>query len=353
MTFFNFKATGVAAAFAALAAVAVPSTIPTQVEAGVILDAIKQRNTLRCGVQGPSNPGFGVPNAQGRWEGFNVEVCRAVAITIFNDPERVTFVPVTTQSRFPALAAGEVDMLSNNTTWTLTRDSNVNRFNFPAIIFYDGQALMVPRRLNITETRQLDGATVCVQPGTTTELNITDYFRANNLRFTPVVIEALDELRRAYDAGRCDVFTNDFAALAAQRTLLTNPRDHVILPARLSKEPLGPTIRQGDEELTNIVAWTVFALIDAEEMGITRANVEQMATTATNPVIRRLLGVEGNMGESIGAADRAYARTIIRTFGNYGEIFERWLGTQTPLGLERGMNNVWTRGGLLYAPPAR
>jgi general L-amino acid transport system substrate-binding protein len=352
MKLFNIKATGVAAAVAAMAAFAVPS-MPTPAEAGAALDAIKQRGTLRCGVQGPSNPGFGVPNAQGRWEGFNVEICRAIAITIFNDPEKVQFVPVTTQSRFPALSAGEVDVLSNNTTWTLTRDSNVNRFNFPAVVFYDGQALMVPRRLNVTETRGLDGATVCVQPGTTTELNITDYFRQNNLRFTPVVIEALDELRRAYDAGRCDVFTNDFAALAAQRTLLTNPRDHVILPARISKEPLGPTIRQGDEELTNIVAWTVFALIDAEEMGITRANVDQIAGSATNPVVRRLLGVEGNMGESIGAADRGYARAIIKAFGNYGEIFERHLGTQTPLGLERGMNNIWTRGGLLYAPPAR
>jgi general L-amino acid transport system substrate-binding protein len=321
--------------------------------AGRDLDQIRSRGTLRCGVQGPSNPGFGVPDSQGRWGGFNVEICRSIAITIFGDPNRVEFVPVTTQSRFPALSAGEVDVLSNNTTWTLTRDSNVNRFNFPAITFYDGQAIMVPRRLNVTSARQLSGATVCVQPGTTTELNISDFFRANNQRFTPVVIADLDELRRAYDSGRCDVFTNDFAALAAQRTLLTRPADHVILPERLSKEPLAVTIRQGDEELTNIVAWTTFALIDAEEMGITAANVEQMATTSTNPVIRRLLGVEGNMGESLSAARPDFARQIIRTFGNYGEIFERHLGTNTPLGLERGMNNIWTRGGLLYAPPAR
>jgi len=321
--------------------------------AGRDLDQIKQRGSIRCGVQGPSNPGFGVPDSQGRWGGFNVEICRAIAITIFNDPNRVEFVPVTTQSRFPALSAGEVDMLSNNTTWTLTRDSNVNRFNFPAIVFYDGQAIMVPRRLNVTSARQLDGATVCVQPGTTTELNIADYFRANNLRFTPVVIADLDELRRAYDSGRCDVFTNDFAALAAQRTLLTRPADHIILPERLSKEPLAVTIRQGDDELANIVAWTIFGLIDAEEMGITQANVEQTAASATDPRVRRLLGVEGNMGESIGAARGDYMRTIIRTFGNYGEIFERHIGANTPLQLERGMNNIWTRGGLLYAPPAR
>jgi len=326
---------------------------PTEALAGRDLDAIKQRGTLRCGVQGPSNPGFGVPNAQGVWQGFNVEICRAVAITIFNDPSKVEFVPVTTQSRFPALAAGEVDILSNNSTWTLTRDSNVNRFNFPAITFYDGQAMMVPRRLGVNSARNLAGATVCVQPGTTTEMNLADYFRQNNMRFTPVVIADLDELRRAYDSGRCDVFTNDFAVLAAQRSLLTAPRDHVILPERISKEPLSPVVRQGDEELTNIVAWTVFGLIDAEEFGITRANVAQMAQTATDPRIRRLLGVEGNMGESLGAARPDYMRTILATFGNYGEIFERHLGTDTPLGLERGQNNIWTRGGLLYAPPAR
>jgi general L-amino acid transport system substrate-binding protein len=326
---------------------------PAEALAGRDLDQIRQRGTMRCGVQAPSNPGFGFPNAQGVWQGFNVEICRAVAITIFGDPNRVEFVPVTTQSRFPALASGEVDILSNNSTWTLTRDSNVNRFNFPAIVFYDGQSMMIPRRLNVTSARQLNGATVCVQPGTTTELNLADYFRQHNMRFTPVVVADLDELRRAYDSGRCDVFTNDFAALAAQRTLLSRPADHVILPERISKEPLSPVVRQGDEELTNIVAWTVFALIDAEEMGITQANVEQIAGSSTNPVVRRLLGVEGNMGESLSAARADFARQIIRTFGNYGEIYERWLGTQTPLGLERGQNRTWNNGGLLYAPPAR
>ncbi len=213
--------------------------------------------------------------------------------------------------------------------------------------------MMVPRRLGVQNARGLNGATVCVQPGTTTEMNLADYFRQPNMRFTPVVIADLDELRRAYDSGRCDVFTNDFAALAAQRTLLTNPRDHVILPERISKEPLSPVVRQGDEELTNIVAWTVFGLIDAEEMGITRANVAQIAGSATDPRIRRLLGAEGNMAESIGAANPQYMRTIIAAFGNYGEIFERHLGADTPLGLERGQNNIWTKGGLLYAPPAR
>ena len=340
-------------AIAAAAAAILGLSVPSPAEAGAALDAIKQRGTLRCGVQGPGNPGFGTADSQGRWQGFNVEICRAVAITIFNDPNKVEFVPVTSQSRFPALAAGEVDILSNNSTWTLTRDSNVNKFNFPAVVFYDGQAMMVNRRLGVNSARNLNGATVCVQPGTTTEMNLADYFRQHNMRFTPVVIADLDELRRAYDSGRCDVFTNDFAALAAQRTLLTAPRDHVILPERVSKEPLGPVIRQGDEELTNIVAWTVFGLIDAEEMGITRANVAKTAAEAADPRVKRLLGAEGNMGESIGAANPQYMRTIIAAFGNYGEIFERHLGTDTPLGLERGQNNIWTKGGLLYAPPAR
>jgi len=340
-------------AFAAAAAAVLGLSVPSPAEAGAALDAIKQRGTLRCGVQGPGNPGFGTADSQGRWQGFNVEICRAVAITIFNDPNKVEFVPVTSQSRFPALAAGEVDILSNNSTWTLTRDSNVNKFNFPAVVFYDGQAMMVNRRLGVNSARNLNGATVCVQPGTTTEMNLADYFRQHNMRFTPVVIADLDELRRAYDSGRCDVFTNDFAALAAQRTLLTAPRDHVILPERVSKEPLSPVIRQGDEELTNIVAWTVYGLIDAEEMGITRANVAKTAAEAADPRVKRLLGAEGNMGESIGAANPQYMRTIVAAFGNYGEIFERHLGTDTPLGLERGQNNIWTKGGLLYAPPAR
>jgi general L-amino acid transport system substrate-binding protein len=336
-----------ASAAAALTALMVPAA-----QAGRDVDAIKARGTLRCGVQSTGTPGFAVPNAQGQWTGINTDICRAIAITILGEP-RVEFVGTTSQTRFPALNNGEVDVLVNNATWTLTRDSNVNRFNFPAVYFYDGQALMVPRRLNITNARQLNGATVCVQPGTTTELNITDFFRQNNIRFTPLVIDNNDELRRAYEAGRCDVYTNDFAATAALRTQLTRPADHMILPERLSKEPLSPVVRQGDEEMTNLVGWTMFALIDAEEMGVTQANVRQMAATSTNPVIRRLLGAEGNMSQSLGAATPDYVVRIIAAYGNYGEMFERHLGPNTPLQLERGMNNLWTRGGLMYAPPAR
>ncbi|MBN8938964.1 MAG: amino acid ABC transporter substrate-binding protein [Rhizobiales bacterium] len=331
---------------------AIGITCVAPAEAGSTLDAIRQRGVLRCGVQAPSNPGFGVPDSQGRWQGFNVEICRAFAVAILNDPNKVEFTPVTSQSRFPALSSGEVDVLSSNTTWTLSRDTNVNRFNFPAVVFYDGNAMMVPKKLNVTNATQLDGATVCVQPGSTTELNLADFFRRNNMKYTPVVIADIDETRRSYDSGRCDVFVSDFSQLAAQRSILTRPADHVILPERISKEPLGPAVRQGDEELTNIIAWTVYGLIEAEELGITKANVEQMATS-TDPRIRRFLGVEGTLAESVGAAKLDYMRTIIGLYGSYAEIYDRHLGPQTPLGLERGQNRLWNQGGLLYAPPQR
>lgn len=322
-------------------------------EAGRDLDRVRERGVLRCGVQAPGNPGFGVAGSDGSWTGFNIDICRAIAVTALGDASKVEVVPLTTQTRFSALAAGEVDVLTNNTTWTLERDTNVNRFNFPAVVFYDGQALMIPRRLGATAATRLDGMRVCVQPGTTTELNVQDFFAQNNLRYTPVVLDGLDEVRRAYDQGECDVFSSDFAALAAQRTLLANPRDHVILPERLSKEPLAPAIRQGDEDFTNVVAWSVFALIEAEEHGITQANVDQIASASTSAAVRRFLGVDGGTAASLGAATPTYARDIVRAVGNYGELFDRHLGPGTPLGLDRGLNNLWLRGGLMYAPPAR
>jgi len=323
------------------------------VEAGRDLDAIKSRGSLRCGVYGPSLPGFGVPDSQGNWQGFNADICRAIAITIFNDVSKVEFVPVSTQTRFPALANGEADILASNVTWTLTRDAGINHFNFPAVTFYDGQAIMVPLSLNVTSAKDLDGVTICVQPGTTTELNLSDYFREHDMKFTPVVIESVDELRRAYDEGRCEAWTNDFTSIAGERTLLANPASHVVLPERLSKEPLGLTIRQGDDELSNIVAWTVYALVDAEESGITQSNADKIAQSSENPAIKRLLGVEGNMGEALKAASADYVLQIVKTLGNYGEIYNRHLGPNTPLGLDRGLNDIWKAGGLLYAPPAR
>ncbi len=336
-----------AMAIAALLSVA----IGQQSAAGPLLDGIKQRGALRCGVQGPSNPGFGVPDAQGRWTGFNVDFCRAIARVIFNDATKFTVVPVTAQNRFAMLQAGQVDILTQNTTVTMSRDTQL-RLTYPAITFYDYQGILVPRRLNVTSARQLNGATICVLPGTTNEQNLADFFRANNLRFTPVVIENRDDLRRTYAEGRCDGYTSDATTLAAQRRLLPNPDDHIVLPDALSKEPLGIAMPHGDDELRDIAAWTFNTLLNAEELGITQANVERMAETSTNPEIRRLLGVEPGLGAGMGVSDR-YAMLLLRTVGNYGEIFERNVGPNTPIGLPRGMNRLWNQGGIMYAPPNR
>jgi len=320
-------------------------------DAGESLQAIKSRGTLRCSVQGPSNPGFGVPDAQGRWSGFNVDWCRAVAIMIFNDATKAQIVPLTTQTDFPALQAGETDMMAANKTYTLTRDTQL-KLNFPAITFYDGQAIMVPEKSKLNSAKQLDGATICVQPGTATELNLVDYFRKNNLKFSPLVIESRDELRRAYAENRCDALTADFTTLVAQRTLLSEPKQHVILPERLSKEPLTLTVRHGDEELRDIVAWSVYILVNAEELGINQANADDLATKSTDPAVRRLLGSEGNLGELLGV-DPKFGLNLVKSLGNYGEIFERNLGKSSALGLDRGSNRLWSDGGLLYVPPAR
>jgi general L-amino acid transport system substrate-binding protein len=318
--------------------------------AGPTLDAIKQRGALKCAVQGPSNPGFGVPDNQGRWQGFNVDLCRAVAIAIFGDGNKIQIAALTTQTRFPALQSGEVDLLTNNTTFVQTRDTQL-KFNFPATTFFDRQAVMVPKKLGVKSAKELNGATVCVQPGTTTELNLTDFFRRNNISFKPVVIQARDELTRAYGEGRCDALTSDATTLAAQRTTLAKPDDHVILPDALSKEPLGLTVRHGDEELRDIVAWSFNVLVNAEELGITKANVDEMLKSS-DPQIRRFLGVEPGLGAGLGV-DEKYAYNIVKALGNYGDLYEKYLGEKTPLGIPRGMNKLWTDGGILYVPPSR
>lgn len=318
--------------------------------AGSTLDAIKARGALKCAVQGPSNPGFGIPGQGGKWVGFNVDLCRAVATAIFADPEKIQISALTTQTRFPALQSGEVDLLTNNTTFTLTRDTQL-KFNFPAITFFDGQGIMVTKKLNVKSGKDLNGATVCVQPGTTTELALTDFFRKNNLKFTPVVIQSRDELTRAYADGRCDALTADATTLAAQRSTLANPGDHVILADRLSKEPLGLTVRQGDEEFRDIVAWSFNTLVNAEELGITQANVDQM-TKSTDPEIRRFLGVEAGLGGALGV-DEKFGYNIVRQIGNYGELYEKYLGEKTPLAIPRGLNRLYTEGGALYTPPSR
>jgi general L-amino acid transport system substrate-binding protein len=318
--------------------------------AGATLDAIKQRGSLKCAVQGPSNPGFGVPDSQGKWQGFNVDLCRAMAIMILGDGEKIQIAPLTTQTRFPALQSGEVDVLTNNATYVLTRDTQL-KFNFPAITFFDGQGIMVPKKLNVQSALKLDGATVCVQPGTTTELALTDFFRKHNMKFTPVVIAARDELTRAYAEGRCDALTSDATTLAAQRTTIPNPAEHIILPEMLSKEPLAMAVRHGDEEFRDIVAWAFNTLVNAEEFGITRANVDEMQKS-TDPQVRRFLGVEPGLGAALGVNEK-YAYTIIKTLGNYGELYEKHLGEKSPLAIPRGLNKLYTNGGIMYVPPSR
>ncbi len=334
---------------AIVALTAVGTSVPAI--AGATLDAVRARGHLQCGVN-TGLAGFSAPNSAGEWSGLDVDVCRAIAAAIFGNADAVRFIPLTAQQRFTALQAGEVDVLSRNTTWTLTRDTALG-LNFAPTTFYDGQGFMVPRSANISSARELDGATVCVQTGTTTELNLADFFRTHEMTFEPVVIEQLDEVNAAFFAGRCDALTSDTSQLAAIRSSVApNPENYVILPEVISKEPLGPAVRQGDDAFFDIVKWTVFALIEAEEKGLTQANVEQMRESSTDPTIRRLLGATPGMGEALGL-DEAWAFNAIQAVGNYGEVFNRNVGPGTPLNLERGPNDLWTRGGLMYAPPAR
>jgi general L-amino acid transport system substrate-binding protein len=327
------------------ALVAVTSTVAF---AGARLDAIKQRGELICGVN-TGLGGFSIPDSTGKWVGLDADICRAVAAALFGDGNKVKFVPTNAQQRFTALQSGEVDLLSRNTTWTLTRDTQLG-LNFVATTYYDGQGFMVPKSLNVTSAKQLAGASVCVQPGTTTELNLADYFRANNIQYKPVVIENLAEVNAAFFAGRCDALTTDASGLASVRKNdAKNPDDYVILPEIISKEPLGPAVAQGDEQWTDIVKWTVFALVEAEEYGITQANVEEMAKTSTNPNIKRVLGATPGMGKAIGL-DEDWVVKAVKAVGNYGEI---WTRNITPLGLPRGLNNLWNKGGIMYAPPIR
>ena len=316
--------------------------------AGARVDAIKARGELICGVN-TALGGFSIADSTGKWVGLDADVCRAVAAALLGDGNKVKFVPLNAQQRFTALQSGEVDVLSRNTTWTLSRDTQLG-LNFAATTYYDGQGFMVPKALNVTSAKQLAGASVCVQPGTTTELNLADYFRANNMQYKPVVIENIAEVNAAFFAGRCDALTTDASGLASVRKNdAKNPNDYVILPEIISKEPLGPAVAQGDEQWTDIVRWTVFALLEAEEYGITQANVEEMAKTSTNPNIKRVLGATPGMGKAIGL-DEDWVVKAVKSVGNYGEV---WTRNITPLGLPRGVNNLWNKGGLMYAPPIR
>ena len=317
--------------------------------AGPTLDQVKKRGILVCG-SNPGIAGFALPDDKGRWSGFDIDFCRAVAATIFNDPTKVRFVPLSAKDRFTALQSGEIDVLSRNTTWTQSREVGQG-FEFGPVTYYDGQGFMVRKKLNVSSALELSGATICVQQGTTTELNLADFFRAHEMKYDPVVFATADEAIKNYDSGRCDAFTTDMSQLYSERTKLGNPDDHVILPDVVSKEPLGPVVRQGDDQWFNLVKWTHYAMTNAEELGVASKTVDDKLKD-TNPEIKRLLGSEGNFGDGLGLTpDWAYR--IIKHVGNYGEVFDRNLGEGSKLKIKRGVNALWTKNGLQYSPPIR
>ncbi|MEM9104753.1 MAG: amino acid ABC transporter substrate-binding protein [Pseudomonadota bacterium] len=313
------------------------------------LDDVKGKDSVQCGVS-QGLPGFSNPDQDGNWTGLDVDFCRAVAAAIFGDPAKVKYTPLSAKERFTALQSGDVDLLSRNTTWTMSRDTALG-LNFSVVNYYDGQGFMVRKDMGINSALQLSGASICTQTGTTTELNVADYFRANNMEYELVAFEKADEVVAAYDAGRCDVYTTDASGLYAQRLRMTDPAANVVLPEIISKEPLGPVVRQGDDQWLNIVKWTHFAMLNAEELGVTSANVDEMKSS-DNPAIKRLLGTEGEFGSAIGLGND-WAYNIIKNVGNYGETFDRNVGPDTPLGIARGVNAQWNQGGLQYGPPIR
>ena len=314
------------------------------------LEDVKARGSLNCGVN-TGLVGFAAPDANNNWQGFDVEYCRAVAAAVLGDPDAVTYVPLTGKTRFTALAAGEIDVLSRNTTWTFSRDNDL-KFEFVGVNYYDGQGFIVPKELGVTSAKDLDGATVCIQTGTTTELNLADFFRSNSISYEPVPIETNAEALQQYTAGACDAYTTDASGLAASRATFEDPTAHVILPEIISKEPLGPLVRHGDNEWGDIARWVLNALIAAEELGVTSVNVGEMSNGTDNPEVNRLLGSEGDLGAMIGL-EADWAKNVLMAVGNYGEVFERHIGENTPIGLARGLNAQWTDGGLMYAPPFR
>jgi general L-amino acid transport system substrate-binding protein len=335
------------------AVVAAGSLTAMPAHAGKVLDAIKQRGQLVCGVN-TGLAGFSAADSQGNWSGLDVDMCRAIAAAILGDATKVRWVPLNAQQRFTALSSGEIDVLSRNSTWTLTRDASLG-LTFAAITYYDGQGFMVPVKSKIKSAKQLKGATVCVQSGTTTEKNLTDYSRANNLGIKPVVFEKVEAATGAYFSGRCQAYTTDASGLASVRNKeAKDPAEHIILPELISKEPLGLFVRRGDDELYQIARWVFFGLLEAEEYGVTQANVDKMRAESADPVVQRLLGSEKaeDMGKLLGL-ERTFMATAIKAVGNYGESFERNVGPKTAIALPRGSNNLWNKDGLMYAPPFR
>ena len=333
-----------------LSAVFLGAGLAAPATAGATFDAVKAKGFVQCGVNG-AVPGFSSPDSRGNWTGIDVDLCKAIAAAMFGDATKVKYTPVTAQQRFVALQSGEIDVLTRNATQTLMRDTALG-FNMAGINFYDGQGFIVPKKLNVRSAKQLNGATVCVQPGTTTELNLADYFRTNNMTFTAVVLERVEENIAAYTSGRCDVYTTDTSQLASIRaTATSNPEDHIILPERISKEPLGPMVRHGDDQWFDVVKWALAAMIEAEELGVTQKTIFEMVKSP-NPSIQRMLGVQAGFGKALGL-EESWAYNIIKQVGNYGESFERNLGKDSRIGLERGLNDLWFRGGLMYAIPLR
>ncbi len=332
-------------AWAAGAALAVAGALSAD---AATLDQVKARGQLVCGAN-PGLAGFGLPDDQGVYKGLDVDECKAIAAAIFNDPNKVKYLPINAKDRPTILASGEIDVLIRNTTWTLSRQTG--GMFFTGVNFYDGQGFMVRKKLDINSALKLDGASVCVQQGTTTELNLADYFRANHMKLEAVDFATDDEATKAYDSGRCDAYTTDASGLYSERLKMSNPDDHIVLPEIISKEPLGPSVRKDDVQWFQIVQWTHYALITAEELGVTQANVDEKLKS-DNPAIRRLLGVEGSYGEGLGLT-KDWAYRIIKAVGNYGEIFERNVGMGSPIKIARGLNALWNKGGLQYAPPIR
>ena len=338
----------IAGAIAVAGALVAAGAIPGQ---AATLDDVKAAGTLKCGIN-TGLPGFAYTDDEGNWTGFDVAYCRALAAAVLGDAGAISFVNLTGKTRFPALASGEIDVLSRNTTWTYSRDVDLG-FTFVGVNYYDGQGFIGRTALGINSATELDGASVCIQTGTTTELNLADFFRVNGITYEPVPIETNAEARAAYEAERCDVYTTDASGLAATKTTFDDPSAHMVFPEIVSKEPLGPLVRQGDDQWADIARWTLNALITAEELGVTQANVGEMAAAAgDHPEINRMLGTEGSLGEMLGL-DPDWAVRAIAAEGNYAEIFDRYIGPDSPLGLGRGLNALYTDGGILYSPPFR
>lgn len=320
-----------------------------QAASGDTLAQIKKKGELQCGVS-DGLPGFSNPNAKGVWEGIDVDLCHALAAGIFGDANKVKFIPLNAKERFTALQSGEVDVLSRNTTWTLSRDATMG-LTFTTTLYYDGQGFLVNKALGVKSAKELDGASICIQAGTTTELNVADYFKANGMKFTPVVFDTSDQTVKGFESGRCDVLTSDQSQLYALKIKLAKPDAAQVLPEVISKEPLGPAVRQGDDQWSTLVKWTLFAMVSAEELGVTSKNVDEMKTSK-NPDVRRLLGLEEPSGKVLGIqADWGYQ--IVKQVGNYGEVFDRTVGKGSALGIDRGVNALWNQGGFMYAPPIR